>query len=326
VGGKESIVRWSRVAGLALTVATGVLLAPGIAGAAIERRGPPTHVPAPAQDNYTPTGPLVADSGFRPLTDGFSFANYGCDANTSDGTCIPPETDLTPTDVRTPFGDGVCSVTSTTVCRLSRPAQNWLDQANKSLSDPKGGHCFGFSVTSLELWKRNITPDQFGATSTYKIRLIGNQAIQREIAATFVTQEFSVQSALLSGTPNAVLHQLISVLTPNSADIYTIGFSNGKQGALQEGHAVTPYAVEDRGGGNYAVLIYDNNFPGVTRAMLFDTTHNTWSYELEPSKVWRGGAANPSIELAPMSASLGQQRPCPFCGSFGRAAPRAVGK
>lgn len=326
VGGKESIVRWSRVTGLALTVAAGVLLAPGIAGAAIAQGALPTWVSTRPQDNYTPTGPLVADSGFRPLTDGFSFANYACDANTSDGTCIPAQTNLTPTDVRTLFGDGVCSITSTTICRLSQRAQNWLDQANKSLSDPKGGHCFGFSVTSLELWKRKITPGQFGATSTYKIQLIGNQAIQREIAATFVTQGFGVQPALLSGTPNAVLHQLISVLTPNAADTYTIGFSNGKQGALQEGHAVTPYAVEDRGGGNYAVLIYDNNFPGATRAMMFDTTHNTWSYELEPSMVWRGGAANPSIELAPMSASLGQQRPCPFCGSFGRAPARATGK
>jgi hypothetical protein len=315
------------MAGLALTVAAGVLVAPGVAGAAIQHFGLPTQVPARPQGDYTPTGPLVADSGFRPVTDGFSFANYGCDANTSDGTCTPPQTDLTPTDVRTLFGDGVCSNGSTTPCRLSRPAQNWLDGANKSLSNPKGGHCFGFSVTSIELWRRNLTPGQFGATSTYNIRLLGNQAIQREIAANFVTQDFKVQPALLSGTPNAVLRELVSVLTPGAAETYTIGFFNGKHGNAEEGHAVTPYAVEDRGGGNYAVLIYDNNFPGVTRAMQFDTNDNTWSYEVEPSLIWRGSSADPSaLELAPMSASLGQQRPCPFCGSFARASARLTGK
>lgn len=320
-----SIVRWSRLTGLALTVAAGVFVAPGIAGATIQHHALPSHVPTRPQDNYTPTGPLIADSGFRPATDGFSFANYACDANTTDGTCIPPQTNLTPTDVRTLFGDGVCSTTSTTVCRLSRLAQDWLDQANQAL--PKGGHCFGLSVTALELWKHNLAPDRFGASSTPTIRLAGNQAIQREIAANFVTQEFKVQPALISGTPNAVLHELASVLTPTDPETYTIGFFNGKKGNLQEGHAVTPYAVEDRGGGNYAVLIYDNNFPGVTRAMQFDTNHNTWAYELEPSLIWRGSAADPTaLELAPMSASLGLQRPCPFCGSFARATARLTGK
>src|SRR5207248_225671 len=31
----------------------------------------------PSQAGYTPTGPLVADNGFRPETDGFAFENYG---------------------------------------------------------------------------------------------------------------------------------------------------------------------------------------------------------------------------------------------------------
>ena len=31
----------------------------------------------PASADYTPSGPLVADSGFRPNPDGYAFENYG---------------------------------------------------------------------------------------------------------------------------------------------------------------------------------------------------------------------------------------------------------
>jgi hypothetical protein len=319
-------VRWNRTATLGLVMSAAVLSASGIAAAATERGAVRVPVPARPQDNYTPTGPLVADSGFRPPTDGFTFANYGCNANTSDRTCIPPETDLTPTDVRTIFGDGVCGTAPLATCTLSTQAQNWLKQTNADLSNPNGGHCFGISVTSLELWKQLITADQFGATSTSTIRLLGNQAIQREIASTFVTQlrGLNVQRALIHGTPKAILRQLIDVLKPNATDTFTLRFFNGKQGNLSEGHAVTPYAVEDRGGGNFAVLIYDNNFPGVTRAMMFDTNSDTWSYQFDPSLVWLGGASDPySLDLAPTSASLGRQ-PCPFCR--GPVGARSTGK
>jgi len=43
------------------------------------------------------------------------------------------------------------------------------------------------------------------------------------------------------------------------------------------GHAVTPYAGEDRGDGSFAVLIYDNNWPSVQREMVFDRNADKWS-------------------------------------------------
>jgi hypothetical protein len=238
---------------------------------------------------------------------------------------VPPETDLTPTDVRTLFGDGVCGTAPApgAACTLSSAAQKWLRDANSVLSNPNGGHCFGISVTTLLLWKGQLTASQFGGANTPAIRLIGNQAIQREIASTFVTQVLGVQPALVHGTPTAILKRLITALTPNATETYTIRFFNSKQGKLLEGHAVTPYAVEDRGGGNFAVLIYDNNSPGVTRAMTFDTNNNSWSYALNASLVWHGGAG--TIDLAPTSASLGRQ-PCPFCGFAGRANAHSAGK
>ena len=54
--------------------------------------------------------------------------------------------------------------------------------------------------------------------------------------------------------------------------------------ALGIGHAVTPYAIEDRGGGVHLVRVYDNNFPDETsRYLVINTTSDTWSYEAATS-------------------------------------------
>src|SRR5947199_5916991 len=54
--------------------------------------------PDPTLAGYTPKGPLVADDGFRPQTDGFPFANYGT------GSVQPEPADLDPADVRKVVG------------------------------------------------------------------------------------------------------------------------------------------------------------------------------------------------------------------------------
>src|SRR5437660_1334619 len=60
-------------------------------------------------------------------------------------------------------------------------------------------------------------------------------------------------------------------------EVYSLGFY--KDTTKQIGHAVTPYAVEDKGGGKFAVLIYDNNHPGIPRAISFDRNADSWSYD-----------------------------------------------
>lgn len=302
MGRQTTIRRAVRIIGPAVVALTAIVATSGAAGATVPRGDPHRPSQAAPRDTGPPAGPLVADSGFRPQSDGFSFGNYDCNANTTNHSCVPPETNLTAAEMRELFGDTVCASTPSDTCRLTAAAQTFMNKQNVAL--PKGGHCFGFSVASLQLWKRLITPEQFGATTTPGIQLRNNQAIQREIAYAFVTQNFTrVHAAQLVGTPNQILNSLISLLTSNASDTYTIGFHNGKTG---DGHAVTPYAVEDLGSGRYAVLIYDNNYPGdSTRAMIFDRTTNTWAYQLEPSLIWRGSAADPEISLVPTSATLG---------------------
>src|SRR5690606_7302930 len=95
---------------------------------------------------------------------------------------------------------------------------------------------------------------------------------------------------------------------------YTIAFFQEDMGG---GHAVTPYAIEDRGDGIKWILIYDNNHPGVPRAIEVDTAADTWSYEAatnpddDPS-LYTGDATTHTLMLTPLSARL-QPQNCPFC-------------
>jgi hypothetical protein len=125
-----------------------------------------------------------------------------------------------------------------------------------------------------------------------------------------------VRNGAIAGTPNDVLDKLIEILKagPNTTEIYTIGFFRADG---QGGHAVTPFAVENRGNGIYAVLIYDNNYPKETRAILFDRNANTWNYTTttnpsEPTSEYQGTAESKSLFLFPTTPGLNQQA-CTFC-------------
>jgi hypothetical protein len=246
----------------------------------------------------------IADLGFRPETNGFSFANYG----KSDLQ------NLTPAEMRRIFGDEVCAVKQGDQCTLTPPAEQWMTQMNESMD---GGHCFGFSVAALSMYAGIIKPADFGGTTPISLTIDNNEALQREIAYSFAFQRFDpVRRGAVSGSPNDVLDKLINVLKAGSkaTEVYTIGFfkANGSGG-----HAVTPYAVEDRGNGVYAVMIYDNNYPEQTRSILFDRNANTWNYTTstnpsEPTSEYQGNAQTKSLFLFPTTPGLKRQA-CSFC-------------
>ena len=68
-------------------------------------------------------------------------------------------------------------------------------------------------------------------------------------------------------------------------ETYTFGFYK-RDGT--GGHATTPYAVEDKGGGQFAVLMYDNNYPLVTRVMWIAEGFTTYygNLMLRRSGLW----------------------------------------
>jgi hypothetical protein len=279
----------------------------------------PAPEPAPSSGDVTPTqteaapsggGNLVADIGFRPEVNGLPFANYGNDVSA---------TNLTPAEMQRIFGNGVCGDIKDGQCLLSPPAQQWMEQWNGTMG---GGHCYGFSVTSLRFFLGQLQPSDFGASAVADLNIQGNEKLQREIAYDFTPQGFdSVRAGAVGGTPNDVLDKLVEILNARQ-EAYTIGFfkANG-----DGGHAVTPYAVEDRGNGVFAVLIYDNNWPKTPREMIFDRNANTWTYNAainpnEAESQYAGDASTQSLFLFPTSPGI-QTQSCPFCapGASARA-------
>jgi hypothetical protein len=249
----------------------------------------------------------VADDGFRPGQNGFTFQNYG--DLLANGT-LP--LNLTAADVQEMFGDSVCADAQSRRCDLIPEAQAWLNETNQAMA---GGHCYGFSVLAELMWMGQTNASTFGATQPTGLQVINNQALQRQLAYDWALQLLdSVQSQRINGTPNQILTKLTDVLKPHPSQTYTIVFWKND---FTGGHAVTPYEVVNEGGGNFKVLIYDNNWPDETRAIMFDTNTDTWTYDAaanpdQPESVYTGDATTKTISLYPTNPGLGTQ-PCPFC-------------
>jgi hypothetical protein len=252
---------------------------------------------------------VVVDSGFRPTTNGFTFANYG--GALADGAA---PTNLTPADVRSLFGDAVCVDAAIGKCDLTPEAQAWMTDMNQQMA---GGHCFGFSVASVLFWKGELPTSTFGAAGANGLAIDDNTELQRALARGWVFQLLdSVQSKKITESPNKILDKLEQVLKPGESETYTIAIWK-RDGTA--GHAVTPYGVKYDGDGKYEVLIYDNNLPDAKRAISFDTKHDTWSYQAstnpdEADSLYEGDADTKTLSLFPTSPGRGPQ-PCPFCGT-----------
>jgi hypothetical protein len=266
---------------------------------------------AGSSGSYVPTGRIVADSNFRPWDDGFSFENYGNDAGPQNMTAAQVE------DI---YGSQVCISGSGKSCKLIPPAQQWMNNQNAAMD---GGHCMGFSVTALRMYRGSLHAADFGASTPPRLAIQGNLPLQEKIAEDFVYQDLpAVGKATVQGTPNQLLARLKGSLNDSGGEQYTLGIFN-KTG----GHAITPFAIEDQGRGRVNVLVYDNNFPGVTRRVQFDTNADAWLYHGGPNpkelgETYSGDASNQALELLPTSPGTHLQ-PCPFCnGDLGSAAPR----
>jgi hypothetical protein len=254
---------------------------------------------------YVPTGTIVADSGFRPQPNGFSFENYGDDG----------EQNLGPDEMIALFGsDQVCIRIQNGRCELTPVAEKWMESEN---GDMGGGHCLGFSVLSLLLWKDQLPGAlRSGLPAEPTFGMKRTPALERRLAYTFEYQVLpGVIAKTISGNPRTVLNRLIEVLRQGGRETYTLGFWSRD---AESGHAITPYAVESKGGGQYVILTYDNNYPGETAPFYVDTVKNTWRYDLSAlnpgveAEVWDGDARTDSMDLEPTTPGLGTQ-PCVFC-------------
>ncbi len=264
-------------------------------------------------------GTLIADSGFRPKPNGFMFPNYGPDFM---------QNDILPDDLRRMFGDGVCAAIVNNSCILAPPIEQQRQGLVKMLAN---GHCEGFAVLSLLFYSGKAQVADFGAgQSAFDLSLTGNDKLQRELAYWWATQLFDpLRSSKRLAAPNDVVDALISLFKAGAQQETATMLFFKRDG--KGGHAVTPYAVRDEGGGKVSILIYDNNFPGQERVISVDRNANTWVYNTaanpaDPPESYEGDAMTQSIGLAPNSKRLGTL-PCPVCGmaTMGGPPPMTTG-
>lgn len=245
---------------------------------------------------------LVADLGFRPVPNGFGFRNFVLND--------PDDLKLGPKDLKKLCGEkAVCAGGSDDEeCTLKAGAQAFLDASGRML---KGGHCEGFSVGSLRLWANEDDLEKFGTDKT--VDLDKKTKVERYLAYWAVTQMSpTVAHATYRAAPNKVLSRLITTMKKKT-ESYVLGIyrADGKGG-----HAIVPYAVEDRGDDIFWVYVYENNSPTKLRHVEFDKSKNSWRYDdaatspEDTPSVYGGTSSAPHIELIPQSSR--NDMACPF--------------
>ena len=251
----------------------------------------------------------LADTGFRPEKDGFAFKNTG-----GQYPKTPPV--LTENVMVKMFGDKACVGGDTKECSLTLPAQEWAHKVNRYIN---GGQCEGMAVASLTMFKGNDKPKELFAFSAHQV---GRKEVTPLIAEYWAYQmtdpvQRERDKWMATHTPNDVGDTLVKMF--KNGEMATLAFFDRRS---RQGHATTPYAVEDRGNNIQWIKMYDNNAPDEERYIEIDRSANTWKYNLAgvnpgvKPMMWGGGADSHSISVIPMALRL-KKAVCPFCTDNG---------
>ncbi len=209
---------------------------------------------------------ILAELDFDPAKNGFSFKNYNNSYNTW-------KDDLDKADLIRMFGTrAVCkNGNNLKTCVEHASTRRWAQERLEQLDI---GHCEGMSVACFRFglglpFKGKRTPAQFqpNAKQTFDIKF--DQAIQNYISYYSITQVLPevrerTEATAVEG-PLAIVRKLVDGIK-NRTDTFLLGLRkyDPVSGRISDGHAVSPFRVEDIGD-LYKIHVYDNNFPGKTR-------------------------------------------------------------
>jgi len=259
---------------------------------------------APPED-----GVRSEDWGFRPRPHGFAFENY---------TNMDMPTNLTPVEMRRVFGPQVCEGGAAMgACTLVPQAAQWMQQQNAGMN---GGHCEGMAVVASLFYTGALPVGMFGmGTNAGDLGLMGNDALQREIAMWFVTQSTLPMLERRNLTPSQVIDEFSRDLSGGRAFGGTVLGIYKRDGG--GGHAITPYALRRPDAQTVEVLSYDNNYANVERVLTVNLGTNTWSYNastnpMEPSSMYEGDATTFNLTLADITPRTMFPHACTFCGDI----------
>jgi hypothetical protein len=233
--------------------------------------------------DWAPEGMPVADSGFRPYPNGFSFMNFGPSLYLNQRFLGQPEQlarngvpvarfNITSRDMRLVFGDGVCVLEQGRApngpCVLTESA---VSVAELSKEWVRTGRCYGFVTVAAGLFNGVISPTVLRTGAVNSMTPL-NRPTQRALARAVISQYFSARGVKQSSMVQ-MINTLQESLTSGRTEYSILLF--GQPG----GHGVLPYAVLDKGDGQFDIAIYDPNFPNQARAVRVDVNANTWEYE-----------------------------------------------
>jgi hypothetical protein len=261
-------------------------------------------------------GKILAEIDFDPQGDGFGFRNYG--AKSHDGA-----NDLDASNLILMFGAEKVCIEGTTAkdCVLYETADQWMEERLESMD---GGHCDGFSVTSMRTWldqpfKGKATPEQWqGVETAFDMEF--DEGLANYIAHYHILQGLREVSTFRSQTfkfpPTKIVNLLIESFQTGK-EYYTLGVGMREGGKYTRGHSILPFAVEDAGNGVYRVHVYDNNFPGETKYLTVDSKTETWRYRTasDPSKTasdYVGSKTTETLSLKKLSDRNRKRFECPF--------------
>ncbi|MBX7172447.1 MAG: hypothetical protein K1X72_15880 [Pyrinomonadaceae bacterium] len=262
-------------------------------------------------------GKIIAKLNFDPKSNGFGFPNYGNEHAGWKG-------DLGVADLISMFGaEAVCkSGNSPQNCVLKAAAQEWMTE---QLDGMKGGHCEGMSTTALRFnsglpFKGMNSPADFLSGATSPFSLTRGKTLDNYIAYYFVTQSFSEVARPSKETaqkgPVAIVNMLVEAMNAGK-DTYSLGIYKMVNGQPKDGHAITPFAVEDDGD-QFKIHIYDNNNPGETKFMTVEKGgKQTWKYVAainpnESEDAYIGDTDTKTLELTATSWRDGKCFEAPF--------------
>ena len=250
-------------------------------------------------------GKMCIDNGFRINADDFSFSNWGRSTEADANVTIQTLIDL--------FGhSAVCIDGPSSECVMRPQTVQKLEEWNNALA---GGRCEGLATLSTRFLLKLDDPTTFKPDATRVADLQrGNQLLDSAIvywwATQFLTEVSDRAATSRTKSPLQLVDDLIQGLANGVG--YTVGLYFGSSG-----HAVTPFAVTNRGN-DFIIHVYDNNFPGARKERVVKGTTNAWTYSAaraqpDGSSVdWTG--ATGTLELTPMSSRKGPFE-CVFCST-----------
>ncbi len=266
---------------------------------------------------------MRVDSYFRPISDGYQFNSQGWGApEWGSYPDSPANSDVIPADLPQMFDSAWVCLSSSDPCIVRPEAKRWLTMV---LTKTNAGRCLGAAITAQRFFARLDQPPLFQTNiqNTYEL-LLGNA--RRNIVYYHVQQwtpDISSSTNFQFGQDlSSTINHIRQGLAGERTQIPTIAIAPRASGAAATmGHAVTPYALTDRGNGRFIIDVYDNADPGKTGNFLeINTQMNEWIYthNLAISGDWSG--TKDTIVAIPndLFKAPGSRLICPWCSDTSR--------